>query len=76
MSDHDLIKARYTISTLQAALEGASARLRELEMEVGTLNKRVALGDEHLENFRVDLQMERLRGKIADAAADAQAEAD
>ena len=76
MSDDDLIEPRYTISSLQDALERADARLRQLEMEVGTLKERVAVGDENLDNLRLDLRMGRLRGTIADAAADAQAQAD
>ena len=68
MSDYDLIEARYTISTLQTALDRATAHVRELQTTVGALNARVAIGNEQIENLALDLSMERLRGEIADVA--------
>ena len=68
MSDYDLIEARATISTLQTALDRATARVRKLQETVGALNERVTIGNEQIENLALDLSMERLRGEIADAA--------
>lgn len=68
MADHELIEARYTISTLQTALDRATARVRELQTTVGALNERVAIGNEQIEDLALDLSMERLRADIADTA--------
>ena len=63
MSDYDLIEARYTISTLQTALDRATAQVRELQTTIGAMNKRLAVRNEQVENLALDLSMERLRGK-------------
>jgi len=68
MPDHELIDARYTISTLQTALDRATALVRELQTTVGALNERVAIGNEQIEDLALDLAMERLRAEIADTA--------
>jgi hypothetical protein len=68
MSDYDLIEARHTISTLQAALDRATARVRELQTIMGALNERIAIGNEQIEDLSLDLSMERLRAEIADTA--------
>jgi len=68
MSDYDLVEARHTISALQTALDRETARARELRVTVGALNERLALGNQQIENLTLDLSLERLRGKIADAA--------
>jgi hypothetical protein len=73
VSDYDLIEARYTISTLQTALDRATAQVRELQATIGALNERVAVGNEQVENLALDLSMERLRGKIAAEWDDARA---
>jgi flagellin-like hook-associated protein FlgL len=68
MSDYDLIEARFTISALQTELDRATARVNELQATLGAMNKRLAVGHEEIENLALDLSLERLRGKIADAA--------
>ena len=68
MSAHDLIEARYTISSLRTALDRATTRVSELQTMVDALKECLAVGNEQIENLALDLSMERLRGKIADAA--------
>ena len=68
MSDYDRIEARFTISALQTELDRATARVNELQATLGAMNKRLAVGHEEIENLALDLSLERLRGKIADAA--------